>query len=181
MSGVRRLVAAAVLLLSCATIDGAGGVPACTTRCGLTSTEGDCESLQRYEARVLRRFAGVFDEGKTCSALRGWRVQLRRHDPLLDKGCTEYGWKLSPTFCASGLARPSDMTITITTTDWVESALAHEIAHVADWAVVGTMGHCRWRDERLTNALNDLANATEVNIAEKTCYAADAGTAGATQ
>lgn len=180
-----------VLVLACATVDVTqplSNAPdlvsflraprACFTPCGMRVLEGDCESLQRYEGRVLKGLAAAvpeWTEEKVCRDLRGLEIQIHRHDPVADKGCSPRGWRLphecdagrcEPGICVAGLTRWVDGTITLSQTDWDQSALAHEIAHVAD---VMRPGHCPWARAELKAALKDLAGYDDPSVAEPMC------------
>lgn len=188
---MRRLLAAAVLLWSCATMHGAGGPGPCHTPCGMTTIEADCETLQRYEGQILRRLElGVTDyhERRMCRAINGWTVRLHRHDALPDKLCAADSWVLfidlwtGRPFCAGGYTHPDTKVIELGTTadaggfEWQPSALAHEITHVVDIDVTGRVGHCRWADPGLKMAIADLTGESDNTPPEASC---DAGTADA--
>lgn len=172
---MKRLLSAAVLLLACAHAPGAGaGI--CRTRCGESATEGDCESLQRYEARAIRLLSlRVFEfrEERICKALNGWKIEIHHHDPLLDKSCPERGWELFKGFCAGGFTHADTKVIEIGTSNWAESPLVHEMAHVADYDLTGRVGHCRWSDPGLLSVMQEMIGETEITRPGPEC---DGGT-----
>lgn len=173
---MRALLAAALVLVSCATIGAGGGRPLCVTPCGMTSTEGDCEALQRFEGRALHLLSlrvFEFNEARMCRALKGWRVETHRIDPIVDKGCAPEGWRLFPGFCAAGYTHLDTQVIELSNTQWETNALAHELAHVADRDLTGKVGHCRWSDPGLRIALEDLTGSSDPSEPEPAC---DAGT-----
>lgn len=137
----------------------------------MTAAAGDCESLQRYESRIIHRLGSVgpFEERRMCRALKGWRVELHRHDPKLDVKCSERSWQLFVGFCAAGYTHPDTKVIEIGDLDWHSSRLAHEIVHVVDIDVTGKEGHCRWADASLITALNELALWPDPSRPESDC------------
>lgn len=139
----------------------------CFTPCGMHTTVGDCESLQRYEGRVVRTLSkvpGLGTEEAICSGLAGFEIKLHRHDPVTDKGCSPRGWLLFPGFCAGGYTDPESRTITLSQPEWEHSLLGHEVVHA-----VGGLGHCRWRDPHLVVALYDLTGEVDGSTPEASC------------
>jgi hypothetical protein len=174
---VKHLITAAVLILACAHA-GAAGRAVCRTPCGMTSTEGDCESLQRYETRALK--ALPFDGPRACKALKGWRIEIHKRDNVLDPVCGPDSWFLfinsaGQPFCAGGYTHADAKVIELGTSDWLESPLVHEIAHVADHDLTGKVGHCRWGDPRLVDAISDVMGEPERTRPESDCAPFDGG------
>jgi hypothetical protein len=145
----------------------------CFTPCGVRVTAGDCESLQRYEGRVLERLApaGGWDAGTICEDLAGFTLEVHAHDPVADRACGPHAWwRESPCDrsppndtdggecgCIAGITFGAERRIVLSTTDWEHSAFAHEVAHVAD---ENRPGHCPWRAPLLL-ALLELSHRVE--------------------
>lgn len=154
-----------VLLAGCAPI-GVEPTPTCYTPCGLAAFEGNCPELQAYETLVVRTLARsvrVWREEKICDGLKTYRLVIHPHNAVSDVNCSPWGWHTSsgPYECISGLTQFEPRIITIEHTDWRHSALAHEIAHVAEEANTGGRGHCRWGDPHLLNAIHELTGEVD--------------------
>lgn len=161
-----------LLLCACATVR--AEAPTCYTPCGIAASEGNCPELQAYETQVVRTLARevrAWHEEKICNALKTYRLEIHHHDPVADVNCARHGWAstegVNP--CISGLTQFIQRVITIENTDWPHTALAHEIAHVADEAHTGRSGHCRWADPRLLNALHMLTGDVDPSGPEPEC------------
>lgn len=149
----------------------------CHTPCGLAVTEGDCRALQHYEGHVTGRLSEAVPEwpdDQICRSLEGWALRVRRHDDQLDKGCGVSAWRQvgldggTGGDCVIGLTDFDSKTITLNSTDWVPSAFAHEVAHVAGRAITNDKGHCRWNG-RFRSMLGDLNGRGDWSTAEVEC------------
>jgi hypothetical protein len=151
----------------------------CYTPCGVHVTEGDCESIQRYEGRVLARLApvGGWDAGTICEDLSGWELKVRRHDPVADSLCEDGSWQIDKadgcatdggTCCVSGLTQIAAKRITVETTRWDYSSFAHEVVHVADGV---RAGHCPWVNPKLKLALYELEHSIDSTEPASSCTA----------
>lgn len=158
-----------LLLLSCATTHDAGTPWArCYTPCGMRASDGDCESLQRFEARAVKRLAlavPAWREEKICAGLKGYEIKIHKHHPILDNTCSEQGWLFGAS-CIRGLTNPNDRTITLSGTYWDATALSHEIAHVADGV---KPGHCPWKRRELLAAIYELSRDVDPSIPGPEC------------
>lgn len=135
----------------------------------MRANDGDCESLQRFEARAVKTLAMAIPEWreqKVCAGLKGYEIKIHTHDPLFDHGCSKFGWKYGGKGCISGLTSSVDRTITLSETDWAGSSLAHEIAHVADGV---KPGHCPWGSPRLQAAFYELTGYVDGSAPEAEC------------
>jgi hypothetical protein len=149
----------------------------CRTPCGVVVTEGDCRALAHYEGRVTERLSQEVPEwadAKVCRALEGWTVRVRPHDDKLDKGCGLSAWRRPPApdggvgDCVIGLTDFDTKTITLSSSDWVPSAFAHEVAHVAGHELTQDRGHCRW-NRRFKAVLGDLNGRGDWSDPEPEC------------
>lgn len=154
--------------LSCAALPRLAAAPApCRTPCGMTATEGDCESLQRYEGRVLKGLArGVpeWSTAKICAGVNGWRVEVHHRIEIIDHPCSAPGWLAVSNLCVLGLTEFQRKAVTVATPEWEHSALAHEIAHVVETKG----GHCHWKPA-LHVALHDLSDVYDESKPEDDC------------
>lgn len=167
-----------LLLLACASIDITQPISnapdlltflrnphGCFTPCGVHVLEGDCEAAQRFEGRALAKLApvGGWDAGTICADLSGYTVKLHRHDLFADSACSRGAWLVDRAdgcdadggpCCVTGLTEIAEKTISVASTSWDHSSLAHELVHVADRV---RPGHCPWTP-RLQLELYELAH-----------------------
>lgn len=157
------------LLTSCARV--ATPEPTCVTICGMRAYEGDCAELRVFEARTLirlERAEPTWQADKTCSGLRLFSLVIHPHDPRRDQDCDSDAWN-EGAFCYYGRISPERETIELSSTNWGHSALAHELAHAAEMANTGNVGHCRWADHSLRMALMDLSTLPDPSHPEPSC------------
>lgn len=136
----------------------------------MTTTEGDCESLQRFEGLAVAKLGTLpgWDSDRVCASLKGWKIELHPKD----RRCTHGGWLLFEGFCAAGYTHIDTKTIELASTDWRPSALAHEMCHVMDYKKLGHDGHCLW-NERRRSVLTYLMQHDDYTRPEATCFLED--------
>jgi hypothetical protein len=159
------------LLAACATSPGAGADTRCVTPCGAWTRDGNCESLQRYERRVIRGIATVTEwtPGQLCAALRGWEIRVHPRDPVADKACPMGSWQRFPGYCVWGFTEPTPRLVSLHSSDWERTALAHEVVHVGDAEIGGPGRHCRWADPSLRAMVGQLQGEADESRPEPEC------------
>lgn len=159
----------ALLLAGCA--GARPPAPVCVTACGMLTAAGRCEELKKQERRIVRELGGTLGltRADVCEALKGWTVEVHRHDDKKDAKCSGQAWLLSPGFCALGYTHIDTRVVEVGDDRWETNALAHELVHVADFAALGHAGHCLWQHRGVKDALERLTGVPDWTPPEKSC------------
>lgn len=147
-------------------------IPLCVTSCGLITLDGDCAALEAFQQRVLRSFARYVDnwtEAVACDGMAGWTIIIHERN-MTDIACSPPGWLLVPRLCATGFTDIVNDKIVLTDTDWVNSALAHELVHAIDVRTYGTVGHCRWNDRGVKAGILEATGRADHSLPEASCF-----------
>ena len=131
----------------------------CTTTCGLQAPlerGNSCVQLQEFENRVLSSFTfyvAGWSQDRVCAAFAGWSVFIWSPVDHLNHA---FSSPIDGQFVLGQTWQPKHL-ILVGTNVWGDSALAHELAHVADHAL-GTKdendAHKRWTERGVCRAIN---------------------------
>lgn len=145
----------------------------CITSCGLTAPfENDCQALEDYEAAVIWRFAirvSTWKPEAMCHALSGWTLLVALNTTPRKSFPIPYGTTRRQ-MLVFGVTYDDTHTIVVGNGHWIDSALAHEFAHVFRyqldrWSTMDAedpqASHWLWTPLGICDSINELSTLTE--------------------
>lgn len=158
------LLSAFALFFSCARAEFASAQTPCATRCGLKAP-GNCVELQGLEDEFLWRMTGPLktDPGSMCTALGEWTAYVHVYKHSDHIVCPSGGaWPLPLSgACALGYTHAETRGIEVTSLEWHQNALPHELVHAVEIVTAEHAGHCAWESRGIKGALQTLTGVRD--------------------